>query len=70
MWRGKTRATKQQFAAAAVLAFKVIIEKSRGEMSLLGQDTIENGFFKVSYIFDISKCATNYRDIFEVKTYS
>ena len=38
----KTRATKQQFAAAAVLAFKVNIEKSRGEMSLLGQDTIEN----------------------------
>ena len=51
---------------------KVIIEKSRGEMSLMGQDTIENVswpiknlkcFLKVSYIFDTSKCATNYRNI-------
>ena len=41
----------------------------------MGQDTIENVswpiknlkcFFKVSHIFDTSKCATNYRDIFEV----
>ena len=41
----------------------------------MGQDTIENVsqpiknlkcFYKVSYIFDTSKCATNYRDIFEV----
>ena len=41
----------------------------------MGQDTIENVsepikklkcYFKVSYIFDTSKCATNYRDIFEV----
>ena len=41
----------------------------------MGQDTFENVskpiknlkcFFKVSYIFDTSKCAKNYRDIFEV----
>ena len=41
----------------------------------MGQDTIENvssaikkskRFVKVSYIFDTSKCASNYRDIFEV----
>ena len=41
----------------------------------MGQDTIENvsqpiknleRFFKVSYTFDTSKCATNYRNIFEV----
>ena len=41
----------------------------------MGQDTIENVswpkknlkyFSKVSYIFDTSKYATNYRDIFEV----
>ena len=41
----------------------------------MGQDTIENVsepinffqcFLKVSYIFDTSECATNYRDIFEV----
>ena len=39
------------------------------------QDTIENvsqpikdlkRSFKISYIFDTSKCATNYGDIFEV----
>ena len=39
------------------------------------QDTIENVsqpikdfnvFTKVSYTFDVSKCATNYRNIFEV----
>ena len=39
---------------------KAIIEKSRGEVSLMGQDTIENvskpikklkWFFKISYIF-------------------
>ena len=38
----------------------------------MGQDTFENVSylvykkFKVSYIFDASKCAANYRDIFEV----
>ena len=41
----------------------------------MGQDTIENVSqpiknlkcsSKVLYIFDTSKCATNYRDIFEV----
>ena len=41
----------------------------------MGHDTIENVsqpiknlncFFKGSYIFDTSKCAANYRDIFEV----
>ena len=58
-----------------MLSAKVIIEKSRGEVSPMGLDTIEifswpkkkiNFFFKVSYIFDTTKCATNYRDIFEV----
>ena len=44
---------------SSVGAAKVIIEKSRGEVSLMEQDTI-------SYIFVTSKCATNYRDIFEV----
>ena len=51
------------------LPLKVIIEESRNEVSLVGQDTFENVkvfFFQVSYIFDTSKCATNYRDIFEV----
>jgi hypothetical protein len=56
---------------------KVIIEKSRGEVFLVGQDTIENVSypiknlkcsFKVLYIFDTSKCATIYRNIFEVYT--
>ena len=41
----------------------------------MGQDTIENVsqpiknlkcFFLISYIFDTSKCATNYRDTFEL----
>ena len=41
----------------------------------MGQDTIENvsqpiknvkRSFKISYIFDTSKCATNYRDTFQV----
>ena len=41
---------------------KVIIEKPCGEVSLMGQDTIEN----VSYTFDTSKWATNYRVIFKV----
>ena len=53
------------------LAFKVIIDKSRGAMSLFGQDKIENVskpikcfkcFLKILYIFDTSKCATNHRD--------
>ncbi len=60
---------------ACMFVGKVIIEKSRGEVSLMGQDTIENvsqpikklkSFFKVSYTFDTSKCATIYRNIFEV----
>ena len=52
---------------------KVIIEKSRGEVSLMEADTIENvsqpiknEFFNILYTFDTSKCATNYRDIFDV----
>ena len=54
---------------------KVIIEKSRVEVSPLGQDTIENvswlkniskGISKVSYIFDTSKCAEYIRNIFEL----
>ncbi len=49
---------------------KVIIEKSRGGVSLMGQDTIENvsepirKFVKVSYIFDALKCATIYGNMF------
>ena len=44
---------------------KVIINKSRGEVFLMEQDTIENVskilsvFFLILYIFDTSKCATN-----------
>ena len=54
---------------------KVIIKKSRGEVSLMEQDTIENVslpiknlnfFFLISYIFDTSKCATFIRNYFEV----
>ncbi len=47
-----------------IVPSKVIIEKSRGEVSIMGQDTIENVScpirnskcfsFKVSYIFDAS----------------
>ncbi len=54
---------------------KIIIEKSRGEVSLMGQDTIENVskpiknlkcFPNILYVFDTSKCATLIRNIFEV----
>ena len=54
---------------------KVIIEKSRGEVSPLGQETIENVslpiknfkcLFKILYVFDTSKCATFIKNIFEV----
>ena len=63
------------FKIYGTLTIKVIIEKSRGEVSLVRQDTIENVskpmknlkcFFIVSYVFNTSKCATNYRNIFEV----
>ena len=54
---------------------KVNIEKSRSEVSPMGQDTIENVswpiknlkcFYKILYVFDTSKCATFIRNIFEV----
>ena len=52
---------------------KVIIEKSCSEVSLMEQDTNENVsepisffFLLISYIFDTSKCATNYIISFEV----
>ena len=53
---------------------KVIIEKSRGEVSLVVQDTIENVsnpirnlsvFFLISYIFDTSKSATVSFEVFD-----
>ena len=54
---------------------KVIIEKSRSEVPLMEQDTIENVsepiknlklFLKKSYFLDTSKCATNYIISFEL----
>ena len=55
-------------------SIKVIIYKFHGEVSLMARDLIENvsepiknwKHFFISYIFDISKCATNYIISFEV----
>ena len=54
------------------ISIKVIINKSRGEVFLMEQDTIENVskilsvFFLILYIFDTSKCATNCIISFEI----
>ena len=44
---------------------KVILEKSRGEVSLMEQDTFENVYLPIKK-FHTSKCATNYIISFEV----
>ena len=59
----------------SLVAFPADIKKFRGEVSLMGQDTIENVsqpkkiysvFLKFHIFLYTSKCATNYWDIFEV----